>query len=348
MRLWTFLLLCTASLACSAPAQIRDLQVAEDQERSGQREEALQSYRSAQVSCHHVSSRRKRADACSAAYMQYAELLVTMGRITEAITAYHDAESELQSRPAAAAQACYAAATLYLQNDDHKRAYTYLWKAVTDYPNESFATDAVKTLVFDGRKRAPKALYAQMQKLSDTLSKTQIADNLLRGMADLQEHEFSSPQKALQHYDQLVALYRHSGFYDDALWHGARISRQSGDARGAVKRLRKLLSTREVAFGAGSYFSLWLDNAQLELGLVLRDDLQDYPAASKAFSKLPSDYPASILKDDALFERAVTKARAKMPEAACKDLQKLHKEYPDGKYELLEAPKLRASLGCSL
>jgi hypothetical protein len=32
---------------------------------------------------------------------------------------------------------------------------------------------------------------------------------------------------------------------------------------------RNELATREVAFGAGSYFSIWLDDAQLELGKIL-------------------------------------------------------------------------------
>lgn len=344
----SYLALALALVGCSAPAQIRDLQVAESQERSGEYPKALDSYRSAQTSCSKVKSNRRRRDSCAAAHLQYAELLVTMNRKRDAIAAYRAAEEELAHSPPAAAQASYSAGLLYLDLQEEKQAYEFLWRTVTQYPGEAFAADAVKRLLRNGRQVAPKQLFAEFEKLSDRMRGTAIDDNLLRAMADLQEKELGSPKLALYYYDRLTQLYRQSGFYDDALWYGAQLSRNMGDAPGAVSRLRKLLATREVAFGAGSYFSLWLDNGQLELGIVLRDDLSDFAGAIKAFSQLSSDYPASVLKDDALFERAVTKARAKQIQEACKDLAKLRKDYPDSKYELSRAPKLRSELDCSL
>src|SRR5204863_776132 len=119
---------------------------------------------------------------------------------------------------------------------------------------------------------------------------------------------------------------------DDARWHAARISRQLHDPEGAVTRLRALLATREVAFGTGSYFSIWLDDAQLELGKILRDDLHDLPAAAAAFRQLPADYPASILKDDALYELAVTLAKSGDRPAACRALAQLAKQAPESQY----------------
>lgn len=334
--------------ACSAPAQIRDLQIAETQEQSGDYAKALDSYRAAQLSCSKVKSNRRRRDSCAAAHMQYAELLVTMDRKRDAIAAYRAAEVELSHSPPAASQACYSTGLLYLDLQEEEKAYEFFWRTVTQYPSEAFAADAVKHLLRHGRAIAPKELFAEFEKLSDRMRGSKIDDNLLRAMADLQEKELGSKKLALYYYDRLTELYRESGFYDDALWYGAQLSRDMGDGPGAVSRLRKLLATREVAFGAGSYFSVWLDNGQLELGIVLRDDIGDLRGAIKAFSKLPSDYPASVLKDDALFERAVTKARAKQIQGACKDLAKLRKDYPDGKYELSLAPKLRSELDCSL
>ncbi|MBA3820124.1 MAG: tetratricopeptide repeat protein, partial [Deltaproteobacteria bacterium] len=89
---------------------------------------------------------------------------------------------------------------------------------------------------------------------------------------------------------------------------------------------------REVAFGAGSYFSIWLDDAQLELGRVLRDDLADLPAAIAAFRRLPKDYPASILIDDATYELAITQERAGDHAGACASLARLAKRAPQSKY----------------
>ncbi|HEY6176518.1 MAG TPA: tetratricopeptide repeat protein, partial [Kofleriaceae bacterium] len=112
----------------------------------------------------------------------------------------------------------------------------------------------------------------------------------------------------------------------------ARLSRALHDPRGAVERLRALLATREVALGAGSYFSIWLDDAQLELGKILRDDLGDLAGAAAAFRRLPEDYPASILRDDALYELAITRERMHDHAAACAALARLAREFADSKY----------------
>jgi tetratricopeptide (TPR) repeat protein len=334
--------------ACSAPAQIRDLREAEAHERAGRDKAALVSYTRAMQTCQKVASQRRRRDSCAAAHLQRAELLVTMERLPEAALAYHQAEAALSYSKPAAAQACYDSALLYFRIDKIEDAYHYLWRAVTNYPNEAFAADALKRLLRDGRRRAPEALRKELSKLDQVLADTKIADNLIFSLAQLEEEEFSNPAAALAHYDKLVKHYRSSGLFDDSLWHSARLSRALGDAKGAVQRLRKLVATREVALGAGSYFSVWLDNGQLELGIILRDDLKDYKAAIKAFAKLPSDYPASILRDDALYERAYAKSKAGLSAAACKDLTKLNKKYPDSKYNLRAGPKLRSELACNL
>ncbi len=99
-----------------------------------------------------------------------------------------------------------------------------------------------------------------------------------------------------------------------------------------MTRLRGLLATREVAIGAGSYFSIWLDDAQLLLGVILRDDLKDYPAAIKAFEKLPKDYPASTLRDDALFELAKTH-HAAGDGKQCDTMRTLNAKFPESKYQ---------------
>jgi TolA-binding protein len=334
--------------ACSAPAQIRDLREAEAHERGGRHYDALLSYDRAMQSCEKIDNRRRRRQSCAAAYLQRAELLVTLDRSAEAIAAYHEAEHSLKHITPAAAQACYSAALLYLKSDDLENAYRYLWRTITNYPNEAFAADALKRILRDGKVRAPEQLHKELVGLNKVLVESLIADNILHALANLEEHQLSDPASALKRYDTLVKRYPSSGLFDDSLWHGARLSRQLGDPKGAVKRLRTLVATREVAFGAGSYFSVWLDNGQLELGIILRDDLKDYKAAIKAFATLPSDYPASILRDDALYERALTKGRAGLKEGACKDLAKLNKKYPESKYTLSAVPKLRSELACNL
>jgi tetratricopeptide (TPR) repeat protein len=234
--------------------------------------------------------------------------------------------------PMTAAIGIYRAGELLLHDGKTTEAWTALWKVVTDFPDEPTAADALKDLLVDGRGRDARALAEQIAGLFPPLSRTQVADNLLWTLADLTEHELADPQGARVLYDRIPVEYPQSGLRDDARWHGARISRAIGDPKGAVERLKGLVATREVAIGAGSYFSIWLDDAQLELGKVLRDDLKDFPAAMAAFRKLPKDYPASILKDDALYELAITQDKAGDHAGACESLKKLVKQAPESKY----------------
>ena len=112
-------------------------------------------------------------------------------------------------------------------------------------------------MLFRSRGRDPRALADQMEKLLTSLARTAVADNLLWSLADLDEHELANAAAARSLYDRIPVEYSKSGLRDDARWHGARISRAMGDPEGAVKRLRGLLGTRDVAWLSGSYFSIW-------------------------------------------------------------------------------------------
>ncbi|HET9627443.1 MAG TPA: tetratricopeptide repeat protein, partial [Kofleriaceae bacterium] len=75
-----------------------------------------------------------------------------------------------------------------------------------------------------------------------------------------------------------------------------------------------------------------LDDAQLLLGKLLRDELHDLPGAIAALRRLPKDYPASILRDDALYELALTFEAGHDHAAACATLGELARSFPDSKY----------------
>jgi tetratricopeptide (TPR) repeat protein len=341
--------------ACSAPATLPDLAAAETAERAGKTDQALARYRAAQDTCRAIKVARRRREACGQALLGEADLLADAGRTAAAIAAYAAIPVRTGGDPPPSAEGLYRAGSLALEAaedrtppDDAgvKLAWTYLWKTITAYPNEAFAGDAVGALLRDGRGRAPRALFEQLGRLVGALNDTQVADNLLWAMADLAEHELGDRAAARALYDRIPDDHPDSGMRDDARWRAANLSRAMGDPRGAVRRLRALLATREVAFGVGSYFSIWLDDAQLLLGIVLRDDLGDLAGAEAAFRRLPRDYPASILRDDALYELAATQARGNDGAGACKTLGRLHHDWPDSKYELERAPALAAKLGC--
>lgn len=318
--------------ACSAPATLPELRAAEMRADQGDVDGALAAYRSAQTKCHDLRPHRRAKAACGEALLGEAEVLERAGRTDEAIAAYLAIPQKVRDDDVTAAIGVYRAGELLLKAGKTHDAWTALWRVVTDYPDEPSAADALKTLIVDGRPRDARTLAEQIAQLVSTLATTQVADNLIWSLADLYEHELANLEGARALYDRIPTDYPQSGLRDDARWHAARISRALKDSQGAVVRLRALVATREVAFGAGSYFSIWLDDAQLELGRVLRDDIGDLAGAIAAFRRLPNDYPASILKDDALYELALTQQRAGDTPGACASLAQLAKQAPESKY----------------
>lgn len=340
MRAWYLAL----TLACSAPATLPELVKAEKAADRGDVDGAVRAYREAQIGCKDLRPQRRARAACSEALLGEAEVLEHAGRKDEAIRTYLAIPARTDDEMTAAT-ATYRAGTLLLGAGKVVEAWTALWRVVTDWPDEPLAADALKTIVADGRHRDARALADQLGRLITPLAESQVADNLLWALADLNEHELGNREAARALYDRIPADHPSSGLRDDARWHAARLSRELGDAKGAADRLRGLLATREVAIGPGSYFSIWLDDAQLELGRVLRDDLADLPGAIAAFRQLPKHYPASILIDDALYELAATLVQAGQGAEACRVIEKLRKDAPDSKY-LEQAGALAAEQRC--
>ncbi len=321
-----------ACAACSAPATLGELAVAERRADTGDVDGAVAAYRAAQETCKRLRPPRRARAACAAALLGEAEVLERAGRTQPAIDAYLAVPARAGGDALPAAIAVYRAGELLLRAGRVTAAWTALWRVVTEWPDEPTAGDALRRLLEDGRSRDPRALADELLKILTPLAGTAVGDNLVWTLADLNEHELGNPAAARALYDQIPTDYPDSGLRDDARWHAARLSRALGDPAGAAARLRGLLATREVALGAGSYFSIWLDDAQLELGRVLRDELGDLPGAEAACRRLPRDYPASSLHDDARYELAVTQARAGAPARACATLGQLARRAPDSKY----------------
>lgn len=341
------LLLAAVVLGCSAPTLMPELAEAEAHEKAGRNQEALDAYARAAESCPKISDMRRRYATCRSAYMGRAELLDRMGKRYQAAELYEEIPAILTDHRSASAEALYRGGRIYLELGEDKLGYTLLWRTVTDYPNEEFAADALKIVVRDGRKRNARQLHGELSRVAKALSETAIADNLLYQMAELAQNELREPKLAISYYDVIADRYPEGGLVDDALWYGAKLSKESGDAPGALTRLKKLQSTREVAFGTGSYLSVWLDDGQLELGRLLRDDIGDFKAAAAAYRKLHELYPDSILRDDARMGEAISWSKLGEKDKGCAALAKLRKDYPESKYELKDAPALRTELGCA-
>lgn len=329
--------------ACSAPAPPAELPLAEARRRAGDAEGAAQAYLQAQARwCGRAAWRASLA--CAQAQLGEGELWESAGVPERAREAYRRALVAPAS-DAVAATAALRLGRLELAAGRVEAAWQVLWRAVGQFPEEPAAADALRLLVSDGRGRDPRALLHALGVALTERAETALADNLLWWMADLSERELGEPAAARQLYDRIPRDTPRSGLRDDARWHAARLSRTLGDPAGAATRLRALLATREVALGAGSYFSIWLDDAQLELGRLLRDELGDPRAAAAELARLPRDYPSSILIDDALWERARAWHAAGDPRAACTALRELGQRFGSSKYAA-PARELAAELSC--
>ena len=332
--------------ACGTARPPPELARAQRLETHGDDAGALGAYDGAVAACPHVRERLARQKVCAQAMAGRAFTLERLGREDDALHAWLDmARARATESPDDAARALHEAATLELRRGHDKPAYDLYWRVIVEHPDSTAADDSLRVVVRDGRRRNARELDKVLAQLFERQKDTELGDNLLWWRADLAEHELADPRAALDLWDQIAARYPKGPIFDDALWNGARLARAGGDPKGALKRLRQLVATREEAFMVGSYHSVFLDDAQLELGMILRDDLGDGRAALTEFEQLSRDYyKDSVLRDDALYQLARTQAALGEPTAACATMATLRKQFPDSKF-LLEPEAALA--GCS-
>lgn len=331
--------------ACSAPALPAALARAYQLEKDGDVDGALAAYREAQRGCDVVGPSLRQREDCARALTGEAALLADAGRTDDAIVAYAAIPERSHDYAPAAAEGLFRAGRLAYAADRVPEAARWLWRVIESYPDEAFAGDAVAFIVEETRADDPRALWTRLSAAFEPLQHTDVADNVIWALAELAAHELADPVTAIELYDRIPVDHPTSGLRDDARWRAANLARERGDAAGAVTRLRGLLATREVAFGAGSYFSIWLDDAQLLLGRILRDDLGDPAAAAAAFARLPEDYPRSILVDDALDELAALAEAGGDTARACRAAARLLRADAESRFAPVARAR-QARLGC--
>lgn len=334
------LLVALLAAACSAPAAPFELTRAEQLEHDGDDAKALVAYDAAAARCRPGAERplkrKDRARWCARVLLGRASALERLDRLEEAAIAYEQVALLATTTPdvphPAAAAGLVDAGRLRLDLGQIEKAYSLFWAAILVYPDEAVSDEALRAIVRDGRARDAGLLYVGLTDAFVRLRDTEIADNLLVALADLAQTELGDPGAAIDVYDRLAADYPKSPLFDEALWKAANLARGQGDAAGAMRRLRALLATRDWAFLVGSNHSVYLDDGQLLAGVIRRDDQGDPRGALGEFGLVEKHYPDSILRDDALWEMAVTYDRLGDEVARCRTLVKLRAKYPDSKY----------------
>jgi tetratricopeptide (TPR) repeat protein len=333
--------------ACSAPATPPDLLRAEDWQRKGREEEALSAYQAAARSCPGATSRQEIL-WCQTALLGRAATLERLGRPDEAILAYERIPSELPSSPEAAATALVSAAVVHRRQGHDPRAWDLYVRVISEYPDTAYAAEAVRLLVLLGKADDAQRVFRVLEELAPRVLAHAVGDNVLYAMATLARDELGQPELARRLFEELVLGHPKSALYDDSLWYAAELRRAAHDPAGALRLYRKLLATREHSLMIGSYHSIWLDDAQLAVGRLVRDGLGKPREALSELARLPDDYPASVLLDDALYERALTYEVLGERESACRTLGSLKQRFPDSRFLLELAPALAARQGCAV
>jgi hypothetical protein len=339
--------------ACSGAPLPGDLKGAQAKEAARDDVGALAAYRAIAEDCER-SGRRRPHDDCALAAEREAQMLERLERYPEAeriwltvphLSAVQTGTTGTQLSQRRVARALERAAELDLDRlAKPAEAARLAWRVVAEYPDEVPADDALKVALRVSPNDA--ALQQNLATLWERLKDRDIGDNLLFARA-----ERSQSADAVALYDQLAATYPHSGLFDDSLWRAAEILRKSGDGRGAILRLQKILDTHKDALITGSYNSLVLDDAQLLVGRIWLDDLHRPAEAALAFQNLEDDFKDSVLRDDALFELARARMSQHDPPTerdkaqACEALARLCKEYPDGNM-VRRAHEQATTIGC--
>jgi tetratricopeptide (TPR) repeat protein len=336
------LALLVASIGCSGAPLPADFAHAQSLE-STDPERARTIYEALDQRCRH--GERLAHDDCALVAVRLAEVAESTARWSDAEAAWRHA-ADVTRQPRTAARALQRAADVaHADLHDDGAAAALAWRVVESYPDEIAADDALKLAVRIDEPRDWQALAARLAALYPRVVKFDVGDNVMfeRGML-LARHDRAA--EAIAIFDGLADAYPHSSLRDDGLWRAAELLRGSGDFEGALRRLRRILSSRKDAIITGSYNYLQLDDAQLLVGRIYLDDLHDPARAAEAFELLADDFPESVLRDDALFDLARARREQHDMPAACRALARLVKQFPDGN-RVRAARSLQAELACT-
>jgi len=324
---WLFALIGTL-LSCTAArlpeAYRRGLQL----EREGRHAAAVAAYREGARACGHDSPE------CRMCRLRLAETQARLGRHQEAVQSYRDLGAWTRD-PATAARARERAAGVledHLRRPD--RAFQLCLEVVLTFPAEVAAEDAFRRLLRlypATHGGGDAALIRLLLRLHRRLARSPLADTILFAAARIYRKDRAAGQ-ALALYDRVWADHPKGELADDALWEAAQILEEQERWTDALDRYRRLLATRKDAFFVGSYNSVHLDDAQLRVGQIKLEHLDDARGALEAFATLRDDFADSILRDDAQFWIAQIHLRQGDRAAACQALARLVRDFPDGNH----------------
>lgn len=113
-------------------------------------------------------------------------------------------------------------------------------------------------------------------------------------------------REAIEVFAQQVKTYPYpNGLrWEEALWRMADLALEQGEPKQAIGYLQTMVAVHEESFIIGSYTRPKFSKAAIRIARIYRDELRDSDAAIAAYAHVRSEFPRSIVIDDALAEEA--------------------------------------------
>lgn len=327
-----FLQACTAT---PLPAKFEKAQAAELR---GEHLKALNLYRG-------IAKSGKRSEDRFMARFRAAGVLYAMGLYKEAMEAYlatarYAGEAQKYEQAGmVAARALYRAGCIAYDklgraNPERREDGMMLWwRAMNHYPDEVAADEALVRVVRHNREQGRlKELVKDLWTLFRRFKRADIADNLLWTLGEIYEIDFKAPDHAVEIFEKLSSKKPHGPLTYDACIRAARLYRKLGKPLKALVFYAKILETKKDTWIVGTFASEFADDAQLEIGILRLDDMNDPAKAINEFRRLVEDFTTSILRDDALWWIAIAELRRDNMKGAKKAHTELVRRFPKSRF----------------
>jgi tetratricopeptide (TPR) repeat protein len=232
------------------------------------------------------------------------------------------------------ARASFEIAYMEIDHGDEASGYSMLGQFLFRYPDTGLGRPALARYLswMDNTKGAMQTL-AFLKQNESQLQKSGIGEEAVYGQAHRLE-QLGETRQARDTYVRCAHDYPYpfGTLFDDALYRASELDEKLGDARLAVEHLQQMLREREKASMGASYERPRYSAAQIRIARLYRDELNEPQMARREFHRLYTDFPTSILRDDALWEEALLAKKLGDQSGACDAAKLLVRDFADSRY----------------
>jgi tetratricopeptide (TPR) repeat protein len=272
---------------------------AEAHQHAGRYEEAVAAYKAA------AASAERRVDRDEALY-RASRVLARMDRLPDAI-AICDELGEADPPARRTLRARLDAARYRLSTGEEQRAEGELLRLVLEHPDSGPGKSALRLLLARHVEAATShdEALVWLEQLSTQVKDAPSQETLLNVKAEVLLALGRRPE-ATQVLEQQVERfpYPRGHRWDDALYRLADLALDDGDPKRAIAHLERMIEVHESSLIVGSYTRPLFSKAALRIARIYRDQLHDPEAALKAYARVRSEFPKSLVADDACEEEA--------------------------------------------